>query len=96
MNSPADWDFSIVAASGLTQKEFAALVRVSRVSVNHWIQGRRQPSQHVASRLTEVLKRITTAVETGTLPPLTAITRQKTDPTRNAQRTKEIVNALRR
>ena len=96
MNSPPEWDFSIVAASGLTQKEFAALVRVSRISVIHWMQGRCKPSRHVAPRLTEILKRVREAVDSGTLPPPTAVVRHGIDPERVAQRMKEIVHALRR
>lgn len=95
MGSPTAWDFSIVAASGLTQKEFAALVRVARVTVVHWMQGRNQPSRHIAPRLTQVLKRLSAAVEAGTLPPQTPRLINTADPEQTARRMQEIANALR-
>lgn len=96
MDSPTQWDFSIVAASGLTQKEFAALARVSRISAIHWIQGRRLPSRHVAPRLAEVMKRLAAAVEAGTLPPQTPKPGREVSPELRAKRMQEIVAALKR
>lgn len=32
-------DFSAIERAGLTQQEFASLVNVTRVTVNHWVNG---------------------------------------------------------
>lgn len=95
MDSPTTWDFGIVTDSGLTQQEFAALARVSRITVIHWLQGRRQPSRHVAPRLSKLLRRLTAAVEAGTLPPQTPRRRNGSDAEYAATRTQEIIHALR-
>lgn len=35
----ATLDFSVIEQAGLTQAEFAKLVNVTRVTVNHWVNG---------------------------------------------------------
>lgn len=35
----ATLDFSVIEQAGLTQTEFAKLVNVTRVTVNHWVNG---------------------------------------------------------
>lgn len=35
----ATLDFSVIEQAGLTQTEFAKLVSVTRVTVNHWVNG---------------------------------------------------------
>jgi transcriptional regulator with XRE-family HTH domain len=95
MDSQSEWDFSIVGRSGLTQQEFARLAKVSRVTAIHWMQGRRVPSKHTAERAARVLKRLTEAVEQGTLPPSITKTRHL-EPEQARLRMQEIVTALKR
>jgi transcriptional regulator with XRE-family HTH domain len=96
MDSPSDWDFSIVTRSGLTRKEFAALAKVSSVTAIHWIQGRRVPSRHTAVRAAKLLERLTEAVQRGQLPPTTPKPSARVTPERARQRNREIINALQR
>jgi transcriptional regulator with XRE-family HTH domain len=96
MNSPPEWDFSIVTRSGLTRKEFAALAKVSHVTAIHWLQGRRAPSRHTADRAAKLLERIADAVQQGKLPPATPKPITRVSPERVQQRNREIINALQR
>lgn len=92
MNTQTEWDFAIVAASGLTQQEFAKLAKVTRVTANLWLNGHRHPSHYIAPRVVEILKRLADAVEEGTLPPPT----RPGNGTDRDRRAREILHAIRR
>ena len=96
MDSSHDWDFSIVTHSGLTQKEFAALAKVSHVTAIHWLKGRRVPSRRLAGRTAKLLERIADSVQRGTLPPATPKPISRVTPDAVRKRNQEILNALRR
>lgn len=61
-------DFSTIGRSGVTQEQFAALVGVSRVTVNTWVAGKFRPRNPVRSRVGRAIKMLNDAVETGLLP----------------------------
>lgn len=54
--------------AGITQGELARLLRISRVSINLWVSGRRTPGPFHEPRFTQILQRIQNALEAGTLP----------------------------
>jgi transcriptional regulator with XRE-family HTH domain len=61
-------DFTIIARAGLTQKEFAVLSGVSRVTANLWVMGKMNPHRYIKARTAKVVSTLETAVETGALP----------------------------
>lgn len=62
-----DHDFSILEASGVSQREFSELVGVCRLTVNRWVGGARVTARHEAA-VREQLKRLSVAIKLGILP----------------------------
>lgn len=71
------FDFSLVAKAGLTQREFAALVNVSRVAANAWISGRRRPQLRRHVRVERVMDLLGEWAETRPLDDLTDTQRER-------------------
>lgn len=67
-------DFSPVIKAGLKQREFAALVGVSRATVNKWMRGG-APHHLVLAKVLDVLLGLDAAVKKGTLPLQTSAPR---------------------
>lgn len=65
---PETIDFSILERADISQRELAALLKVSPGAVHHWVRGRRRPSERMRYRLIARLKQIEEAVEAGKLP----------------------------
>lgn len=61
-------DFEPLANSGLTQKEFADLCGVSRVTVNLWARGKMQPHLYIKDRVSGVVDALAEAIQAGKLP----------------------------
>jgi transcriptional regulator with XRE-family HTH domain len=61
-------DFKILEEAGLSQREFAELVGVSRVTVNNWLRGKQKPSNVLAKLAKRQLAYITVAHRLGWLP----------------------------
>lgn len=59
-------DFETIARAGLTQKQFALMVGVDRVTVNTWVRGRRKPL--APARVTAALRVLQRAIDRGDLP----------------------------
>lgn len=57
-----------LSSSGVTQRELAELIGVSRVTVNRWIKGYSQPSPAISRVLVDILNLLDVAVERGLLP----------------------------
>lgn len=60
-------DFSVIERAGLTQSEFAKLVNVTRVTVNHWVNGG-TPSNFLKRVVAGYLGDLQDAVDKGILP----------------------------
>ena len=61
-------DFTIVTRAGLTQKEFALLSGVSRVTANLWVRGKMSPHRFIRARTAKVISTLEDAVAQGALP----------------------------
>lgn len=67
--TPQDtYDFTIVTRAGLTQKEFAVLCGVSRVTANLWVQGKMRPHRYIKTRASQLVALLEKAVLQETLP----------------------------
>lgn len=60
--------FTILEKAGLSQREFADLVGVSRITVNTWVTGKHQPADHVRPRVLAAIKHLTAMVRDKQLP----------------------------
>jgi transcriptional regulator with XRE-family HTH domain len=60
-------DFSAIERAGLTQVEFAKLVNVTRVTVNHWVNGG-TPANFLRRVVAAYLGDLEVAVQRGILP----------------------------
>lgn len=60
-------DFSVIERAGLTQSEFAKLVNVTRVTVNHWVNGG-TPSNFLKRVVAGYLTNLQTAIDKELLP----------------------------
>lgn len=60
-------DFSIIDKAGLTQGEFAEMLGVSRVTVNHWVNGAK-PSPYLTKTCGALLQQLKAALEQQLLP----------------------------
>lgn len=86
------FDFSILEQSGVSQKEFADLVGVSRVVVNRYIHGKTGVGSKTAPDVKRVLTLLKVCVKLRTLPAdLPARSRHYTE-----QRRAYIAQALKR
>ena len=63
----ATLDFSVIERAGLTQSEFAKLVNVTRVTVNHWVNGGR-PSNFLKNVVAGYLEDLQIAIDKELLP----------------------------
>lgn len=61
-------DFDVLESAGVSQREFADLVGVSRVTVNNWTTGKQKPSNVVTKLAQRQLAYITVAYRLGWLP----------------------------
>lgn len=61
-------NFNILYDAHISQGELAKLLHVSRVTVNHWANGKVEPSRFVIRRLELVMAAIEAAVKAGALP----------------------------
>lgn len=61
-------NFDTIKKAGLTQNQFAALVGVSRVTVNTWIKGHFNPQARLRARVRKALDLLDRAVYDGVLP----------------------------
>ena len=66
--TPQEFDFTIVARAGLTQKEFAALTGVSRATANLWVRGKMNPHRYIKSKAARVVSTLEKAILDATLP----------------------------
>jgi transcriptional regulator with XRE-family HTH domain len=66
--TPQDFDFTVVARAGLTQKEFASLAGISRVTANMWIRGKMKPHRYIKAHAHRVINRLELAVQKLALP----------------------------
>ena len=62
------YDFSILKQAGITPGLTAKLVGVSRVTASQWCNGHAQPHRLLANRVTEYLRLVKLAVDSGALP----------------------------
>lgn len=60
-------DFSAIERAGLTQQEFANLVNVTRVTVNHWVNGG-MPANFLKKVVRNYLEDLELAIERQWLP----------------------------
>ena len=63
-----EFDFTIVARAGLTQKEFATLTGVSRVTANLWVRGKMRPHRYLKIKAARVVSTLEKAIAIETLP----------------------------
>jgi len=61
-------DFDSIKRAGLGQKEFADLIGVSRVSVNHWVKGKSKPGKHTVDKCRKQLQLVGAAHKLKFLP----------------------------
>ena len=66
--TPQEFDFTIVARAGLTQKEFATLTGVSRVTANLWVRGKMNPHRYLKIKAARVVSTLEKAIASETLP----------------------------
>ena len=66
--TPQEFDFTIVARAGLTQKEFATLTGVSRVTANLWVRGKMRPHRYLKTKAARVVSTLEKAVASAALP----------------------------
>lgn len=66
--TPQEFDFTIVARAGLTQKEFATLTGVSRATVNLWVRGKMKPHRYLKTKAARVVSALEKAIVDATLP----------------------------
>jgi transcriptional regulator with XRE-family HTH domain len=59
---------SVMQQAGITQREFAELIGVSRVTVNRWVAGASKPSPAIHRVLSKVLIVLGVAINEGKLP----------------------------
>jgi len=62
------YDFTIIREAGLSQREFAELAGVSRVTVSNYTSGKCGVGPHVAPKVSRALKIVAAALRIGTLP----------------------------
>lgn len=61
-------DFTVIARAKLTQREFAALVGVSRVTANMWVRAKMSPHRYIRAKIATVLSHLEAALQRGDLP----------------------------
>lgn len=61
-------NFNVLFDAGVTQGELAKILHTSRVTVNHWVNGKVTPSRFVSRRLALVMAAIEAAFKAGELP----------------------------
>ena len=61
-------DFTPIKRAGLKQIEFAALVGVSRPTVNLWVRGKMHPNRYIQKHVKDTLAAVQAAVKNGDLP----------------------------
>ena len=47
-------DFTVVAQAGLTQKEFAEVCGVSRITANTWVRGKMNPHRYIKTKVADL------------------------------------------
>ncbi len=61
-------NFNLIAESGLTQSEFAAICDVSRTTVNLWVLGKMNPNRYITHKVRAHLDSLEKAIADGVLP----------------------------
>lgn len=61
-------DFDVIAAAGISQREFADIAGVSRVTINKYVRGVGGVGVHVEKKVQRALKIIAAATKLGKLP----------------------------
>jgi len=61
-------DFSVIARSGVTQREFGDLAGVARVTVNLWVRGKMGPHRYTRAKIAKVLSMMEDALANHDLP----------------------------
>lgn len=77
-------DFTTISRAGLTQREFADLVGVSRVTTNMWVTGKMAPHRFIKDNVEAVLLALNTAIENDQFPlPKSVPKHQRVDTARD-------------
>lgn len=61
-------NFEVIKTSGLTQEEFAKILRVTRVTVNNWVHNKYPVHRLHADKVKRVLRAVGAAVDAGDFP----------------------------
>lgn len=61
-------NFEVIKTSGLTQEEFAKILRVTRVTVNNWVHSKHPVHRLHADKVKRVLRAVGAAVDAGDFP----------------------------
>lgn len=61
-------DLGTIDRAGISQREFAALAGMTRVTVNRWIVGERKPQEATRKKAEDTLKRLEVLINEGHLP----------------------------
>lgn len=69
--------FESVLSAGISQSEFALLMKVSRVSVNKWFTGKSKPRGLYDAKARGMIAVINKAVEQGLLPLPEGVSRKQ-------------------
>lgn len=65
-------NFDIIAKAKITQKDFADICGVSRITVNLWVGGKMQPHRFLQPKVEAALAALEQAVSSGKLPTKSA------------------------
>lgn len=61
-------NFQFAIKAGLTQVELAKVLGVSRVTVNHWVNGKMNPHRYIRDDVAHKLCLLQMAIEEGLIP----------------------------
>lgn len=61
-------DYTPMEAAGLTKTEFAALLRVTRVTVHRWVEDGGEPTPYLREAVSTLLGQLRSAVDENLLP----------------------------
>lgn len=61
-------DLGTINRAGITQREFAELAGMSRVTVNRWVMGEREPQPANRKAAEDTLSKLNDLIEDGKLP----------------------------
>jgi transcriptional regulator with XRE-family HTH domain len=81
-------DFTTISRAGLTQREFADLAGVSRVTTNMWVTGKMSPHRFIKDNVDALLKALDSALSYDQFPLPKSIPKHQ-----RVERAREIVAA---